>query len=85
MVPIQSRLPSNNAFDPETIQVLTATFEDAWREVRGKYRVGPDTDAVRNKLARLILAAANGGERDPAKLRADAITFLKLATPDHPA
>jgi hypothetical protein len=38
----------------------------------------PDTDATRDKLARLI-ASAKGGQRDPIQLRDDAIAFFLLA------
>jgi hypothetical protein len=78
-MPIQSRLPSDSAFDPETIRLLTSAFEDAWREIDRSASIGPDVDATRDKLARLIIAAAQGGQRDPIKLRDDAIAFFRLA------
>jgi hypothetical protein len=41
-------------------------------------------DATRDKLARLIIAAAQSGQRDPIKLRDDAIAFFRLAHGDKP-
>jgi len=81
-MPIRSRLSPDSAFDPETIRVLTAAFEDAWRAVDRTANVGPDADAARDKLARLIIASAEGGERNPVKLRDDAIAFFRLAQGD---
>jgi hypothetical protein len=34
---------------------------------------------MRDKLARIIIAAAQGGQRDPIKLRDDAIASFRLA------
>ena len=79
-VPIQSRLLSDHALDPDTIRVLTAVCEDAWREVRGRESVAPHFD-LRDKLAKLIIAVAERGQRDPTKLRAYAVTFLRVALP----
>ena len=83
-MPIRSRLSPESAFDPETIRVLTAAFEDAWRAVDRTANVGPDVDAARDKLARLIIASAEGGERNPVKLRDAAIAFFRLAHGDKP-
>ena len=64
--------------------VLTAAFEDAWRAVDRTASIGPDADATRDKLARLIIASAEGGERNPVKLRDAAIAFFRLAQGDKP-
>jgi hypothetical protein len=79
-VPIQSRLPSDRTLDPDTIGVVTAACKDAWREVHGRGSIAPHTD-LRDKLARLIIAVAERGQRDPTKLRAYAVTFLRVALP----
>jgi hypothetical protein len=39
---------SDNAFDPETVRVLTAAFDDAWRELGGRSGIGPDKHARRD-------------------------------------
>ncbi len=83
-MPIQSRLPPDSAFGPETIRLLTSAFEEAWQAIDQSARVGPDVDAARDKLAKLIIAAAQGGERNPIKLRDDAIAFFRLAHGDKP-
>ena len=80
-MPIQSRLPpGSGGFDPETIRTLTAAFEDTWRTLEGDGSIGPDADAKRDQLARLIIALAQAGERDIAKIRDDAIAFMRLAS-----
>ncbi len=83
-MPIQSRLPPDSGFDTETIRLLTSAFEEAWRDIDRTGNVGPDTDASRDKLARIIIAGAQGGERNPIKLRDAAITFFRLAHGDKP-
>jgi hypothetical protein len=79
-VPIQWRLPSDHALDPGTIRVLTAACEDAWREVHGRSSIARHKD-LRDKLARLMIEVAERGQRDPTKLRAFAVTFLRVALP----
>ena len=83
-MPIRSRLPPDSAFDPKTIRILTAAFEEAWRAIDRTASIGPDADATRDKLARLIIASAEGGERNPVKLRDAAIAFFRLAQGDKP-
>jgi hypothetical protein len=83
-MPIQSRLPPDSGFDPETIRLLTSAFEEAWRALDRTANVGPEADAARDKLARLIIASAEGGERNPVKLRDAAIAFFRLAQGDKP-
>jgi hypothetical protein len=78
-MPIQSRLPPDSVIDPKTIRLLTSVFEEAWRAINRTASVGPHADAMRDKLARIIIAAAQGGQRDPIKLRDDAIASFRLA------
>jgi hypothetical protein len=80
-VPIRSRLPSDHTLDPGTIRVLTAACKDAWREVHRRGRIAPLDPDLRDKCVRLLIAAAERGQRDPTKLRAYAATFLKVALP----
>jgi hypothetical protein len=75
-MPIQSRVNAG-AFDPETIRILSAAFEDAWRSLNVNGMVlGPHTDAVRDALAKSIIDAAAGGERDARRLRETALARL---------
>jgi len=79
-MPIKSRLPPDTAFDPETIRLLTTAFEKAWQTLNGSGGVGPHKDAQRDRLARLVIALATAGERDMAKLRDDAVVYMRLST-----
>jgi hypothetical protein len=75
-VPITSRLPPHGSFDPETIRVLTTAFEDAWQSL-GHDAIGPDTDAIRDMLAKHIITAAQTGERDVSRLREGAVAYVR--------
>jgi hypothetical protein len=61
-----------NAFDPQTLVVLEAAFDEAWLTLKalGNTSVRP------NELARSILRLASEGERDPARLHDDALKGL---------
>jgi len=54
----------NNSFDPQTLVVLEAAFDEAWLTLKaiGNSTVKPD------ELARSVLALAMEGERDPVRL-----------------
>ena len=58
-----------SAFDPGTLVVLAAAFDEAWLMLKaiGNSTVQPD------ELARSMLRVAMEGERDPVRLRAQAI------------
>jgi hypothetical protein len=75
-MPIKSRVPAD-AFDPETIRILTAAFEEVWGALHGN-GIGPDADAARDALAKHIITLAQGGERDGNRLRDGALAFMKL-------
>jgi hypothetical protein len=77
-MPRWPRLPSDHAFDTNTIRVLTAACEDAWRDVHGRKSIALNKE-LRDSCARLLMAVADRGQRDPAKLRAYAATFLRAA------
>jgi hypothetical protein len=77
---VEFHLPPDGAFDPETIRVLTAVFEDAWRALDGGGSTSPQDDAKRDKLARLIIGLAKAGACDMAKLRDDAVVFMRLSS-----
>jgi hypothetical protein len=59
----------HGAFDPETIKVLSAAFEEACLALPS----GQQTAAMRSALAERILRKAAEGERDPINLRAYAL------------
>jgi hypothetical protein len=54
----------SNAFDPQTLVVLEAAFDEAWLTLKltGNKTVKPD------ELARAVLRLAMEGERDPVRL-----------------
>jgi hypothetical protein len=62
-------------FDPDTVAMLIKVVHDAWLRLP----VG-QTSVTRPMLAARILKAARAGERDPAKLRAQAIAGSIEAT-----
>ena len=54
----------NSSFDPQTLVVLEAAFDEAWLTLKaiGNKTVKPD------ELARCVLRLAMEGERDPVRL-----------------
>ena len=62
--------PASSSYDPQTLDVLTHAFDEAWLDVQGM--LGQrllDPNALRSLLAKRILAAADAGERDPGRLK----------------
>ncbi len=66
----------NSAFDPQTLVVLEAAFDEAWWTLKsvGNNTVKPD------ELARSVLRLAMEGERDPVQLHDGALEGLIPAT-----
>ena len=64
-VPIRRLLEQNDAFSPEDVQVLLGTYDDTLRALNLTDRERPLTMMV----AKLIIAFAKEGERDPDRLR----------------
>ena len=66
----------NSAFDPSTLVVLEAAFDEAWLTLKsiGNTTVKPD------ELARSVLRLAMEGERDPLRLHDGALEGLVSAT-----
>jgi hypothetical protein len=59
-----------NALQPESFELLVSIFDETWDSLR------PDEKARTNKatVAHRMLRAIASGERDPARLRIDAVT-----------
>ena len=59
------------AFDPDTLQIMTNAFEDAWESLQttGVRFENGQADAVRDMLAKCIVEMAKLGERDRRRLR----------------
>lgn len=66
---METRQPILGAFDPDTIAVLLKALDDASAALNAD-------EAIRQRLARLILIAAKNGERDPERLREHAVGGL---------
>jgi hypothetical protein len=65
------------AYDPQTLRVLTHAFDEAWKEVQSALSVRPfAADILQTRLAKRIMAAADKGERDPARLRLIALRAI---------
>jgi hypothetical protein len=62
----------NNAFDPQTLVLIEAAFDEAWLSLKsvGNKTVKPD------ELARSVLRLAMEGERDPVRLSDGALEGL---------
>jgi hypothetical protein len=66
----------NSSFDPQTLVLLEAAFDEAWLTLKfiGNKTVKP------NELARSVFRLAMDGERDPVRLHDGALTGLLPAT-----
>jgi len=66
----------NSSFDPQTLVLLEAAFDEAWLTLKsiGNKTVRPD------ELARSVLRAAMEGEREPVRLHDEALKGLLPAT-----
>jgi hypothetical protein len=67
------------AFDPETVRILTAAFDEAWMTVQDSQITFPSqahANATREILALRIIEMAQLGERDQRRLRDDALLNL---------
>jgi len=62
----------NGSFDPQTLVVLEAAFDEAWLTLKA---VG-NTTVKPSELARCVLRLAMEGERDPVRLHDDALKGL---------
>ena len=76
---IEANADGRAAFDPETVGILIAAFDDAWRSVKAnEINLSSENriELVRTVLARRILELALTGERDPDRLRKEAVLDL---------
>jgi hypothetical protein len=62
----------NSSFDPQTLVILEAVFDEAWLTLKavGNTTVRPD------ELARSVLRLAMDGERNPVRLHDGALKGL---------
>jgi hypothetical protein len=72
--------------EPATVDLMSKVFRDALDELRQSGAIPADEPAwVRETLAlRIIETVQKRGERDPSRLREDALTYLAQAKPPAP-
>ena len=66
-------------FNPEEVSILTTVFDEAWKTVQdeaGASALNGEAQAMRESIARRIIALALLGERDPRRLREEALRDL---------
>jgi hypothetical protein len=76
-------IPSNASFDPETVNLLSDAFEQAWRKVQtsGNRLARPAyANMMREVMAKHIFNLAEHGERDESKLSNSAFQFSPRTT-----
>jgi hypothetical protein len=66
----------NSSFDPQTLALLEAAFDEAWLTLKS---IG-NTTVRPNELARSVLRTAMEGEREPVRLHDEALKGLLPAT-----
>jgi hypothetical protein len=69
------------AFDPDTISILSAALDDAWKAVeadKSTFKIDGNPDGARQELARQIVEMAKQGERDRQRLIDGALARLRL-------
>ena len=74
----QHTVNGDGCFDPETVIILSAAYDEAWRSLQksGIYFTCREAEAARERLAQRIIENAKGGERDPGRLRDNALRDL---------
>ena len=69
--------PHGGVFDPDDVRILTTAFDEAWKAVQASgVALEGRAEAVRELLALRIIEMAELGERDPHRLRDDALLYL---------
>jgi hypothetical protein len=74
--------PDASAFDPETVDVLSDAFENAWQSLHKSgttFHLGGREEQTSEMLARCIIELAKLGERNPHRLRDAALAHLAEA------
>jgi len=79
MLQIIKEYADGGAFQPEEVAILVAAFDDAWQRL-SKSGAQFDSDravrATREQLGKRIIEMAKRGERDPRRLRDDALQHI---------
>jgi hypothetical protein len=74
------RLIEGAEFDPDTLKVVFAAFDAAWREIAHHYDAEnpPQIEQARLQLAHAVLAAARDDGSDAERLKRDALQVMAL-------
>jgi hypothetical protein len=70
---------AEGVFDPESVQILTDAFDDAWAKLQANKAPYADDDYAltgRTILAKYIISAAKMGERDRQRLAEGALLHI---------
>jgi hypothetical protein len=79
MLRVLARHALAGAFDADEVKILTDAFDRAWKAVEesgGCFTSDSCRNAARELLALRIIEIAQLGERDPNRLREDALLYL---------
>lgn len=76
MAHISEFIVQDDAFDPETVSLLGTAYDSAISKLDGQAA----SEAVREVVARCIIASASMGERDPDRLREAALAAIGRVT-----
>jgi hypothetical protein len=70
---------SEEAHDPETLNILVSAFESAWSEIEKRYDGRPSLrDEMRLRLADAVLKAVKDGARVPSHIKESALLILAI-------
>jgi hypothetical protein len=75
----QADAKTDEAFDPETVRILTAAFDEAWQSLEKNgvtYATDGHSKETRDRLAKCIIELARAGERNQRLLRDNALLYL---------
>jgi hypothetical protein len=75
----QHTVDGDGCFDPETVIILSAAYDEARRSLQNSriyFTSSRKAEASRERLAQRIIENAKGGERDPCRLRDNALLDL---------
>ena len=74
---------TNDASDPDIARILALAFDRAWDDYYLYGRRTIDLEVARPELAKRLVEAAQGGERDEDRLAAIGLRRLQALTPRH--
>jgi hypothetical protein len=74
------RLIEGSLYEPQTLRVIFAGFDQAWSEVAGHFGTDPRfVEDARLRLAHACLIVAHEGSDDPERIKMDALQVMALA------